>query len=178
MIRAGIFTTRARNWLAEVGRCSTTGTTLTHATVQPFLRHADVAAACAGAADLSLLLVDEKPAAFAYCYQYAGYVFGLRTGYDPAVESGGAGTALFARQIRDSFERGDRALDFGAEYIECRPPLDHAAGPELSLHALPRQCVRGLLRFKRWLAGVNHRRRNSRRGNPPPLKSHPLTLIR
>ena len=32
----------------------------------------------------------------------------------------GAGTVLFARQIEDSFARGDRILDFESEYLECK----------------------------------------------------------
>ena len=33
--------------------------------------------------DLNLLLIDERPVAFNYAYHFRGYVFGLRTGYDP-----------------------------------------------------------------------------------------------
>ncbi len=74
---------------------SDNGTTLTHEAIRPFLRDCHRVAAAAGALDLNLLLVDEEPVAFNYAYHYAGYVFGLRTGYDAA-----AGAAAPARSCR------------------------------------------------------------------------------
>ncbi len=105
-----------RSWQGS----STTGTTLSHAAVQPFLRAAHEAAAHAGAADISLLSVGGVPLAFAYCYQNAGYVYGLRMGFDADQTHEGAGTVLLARLIEDSFQRGDRIVDLGTEYLECK----------------------------------------------------------
>ncbi len=135
------------------------GTTLSHAGVRPFLRAAHAAAVRAGAADLNLLLVDDRPVAFAYGYQYAGYVFGLRTGYDASLASEGAGTVLFARQIQDSFERGDRVFDFGSEYLDCKRHWITRLAPIHHYTYFRRGTLRGqVLRLKRWLVGVHHRR--------------------
>jgi CelD/BcsL family acetyltransferase involved in cellulose biosynthesis len=138
---------------------SDTGTTLSHPSVRPFLRDAHVAAVRSGAADLSLLSVDDKPVAFAYGYHYAGYAFGLRTGFDRQQASEGAGTVLFARQIRDSFERGDQVFDLGSEYLDCkRNWITRLATSYHYTHFRPGALRGQVLRLKRWLAGVHHRR--------------------
>jgi CelD/BcsL family acetyltransferase involved in cellulose biosynthesis len=92
---------------------STTGTTLSHTAVREYLRDAHAAACVAGGADLNLLVVDGEPAAFAYCYHFQGYVFGLRMGYDAAVARDGAGHVLLKRMLADSFRRGDHTFDLG-----------------------------------------------------------------
>ncbi len=97
---------------------SQTGTTLSHDEVRPFLRDAHVAAAAAGALDLNLLAVDGRYVAFNYAYHCHGNVFGLRTGFDANFD--GAGTALQARMIADSFQRGDRLYDLGPGYLDCK----------------------------------------------------------
>lgn len=99
---------------------SSTGTTLTHASVREFLRDAHCAAAHAGALDLNLLYVGERPVAFNYAYQYRGYVFGLRTGYSRAPEAAGAGSVLQAKMIESSFALGDQIYDLGTEYLDCK----------------------------------------------------------
>jgi CelD/BcsL family acetyltransferase involved in cellulose biosynthesis len=138
---------------------SSDGTTLSHPAVRPFLRDAHGAAVRSGAADLNLLLVDERPVAFAYGYQYAGYVFGLRTGYDARQASEGAGSVLFARQIRDSFDRGDRVFDLGSEYLDCKRNWITRLATSYHYTHFRSGALRGqALRLKRWLAGVHHRR--------------------
>jgi CelD/BcsL family acetyltransferase involved in cellulose biosynthesis len=145
----------ARSWQGD----STTGTTLSHDPVRPFLRDAHQAAARAGAAEVNLLLVDDAPVAYAYGYQYDGRVFGLRTGYDAERVHQGAGTVLFARKICDSFERGDRLLDFGAEYLECKRHWVTRLATSYHYTHYRGRALRGqALRFKRWLAGVRHPR--------------------
>ncbi len=99
---------------------STTGTTLVHEQVRGFLRDSHRIAAAAGAVDLNLLAVDGRPVAFNYAYHYRGYVFGLRTGFDPTATTDGAGTVLQARMIADSFSRGDHTYDLGPDYLECK----------------------------------------------------------
>ena len=98
---------------------STTGNTLTHERVRHFLRDAHAIAAHNGMVDVNLLLVDGRPAAFAYNYHFHGRLTGLRIGYDASLESTwccrpGLGTALMLRSIEDSFARGDVSLDLGA----------------------------------------------------------------
>jgi len=99
---------------------STTGTTLSHEAVRPFLRDCHLAAARAGALDLNLLLVNDVAVAFNYAYHYRGHVFGLRTGYDRQTSADGAGSALQAAMIEDSFVRGDHTYDLGPEYLDCK----------------------------------------------------------
>lgn len=109
----------ARNtWQAE----ETTGNTLSHPTVEPFLRDAHEAAARAGGLDLNLLYVGGRPAAFAYNYHYCGRVSGLRMGYDPAVSRHSTGAVLLKRMIQDSFERGDQAFDLGPASLDWKRP--------------------------------------------------------
>ena len=96
------------SWQAD----STTGNTLCHTSVQPFLRDAHRQAARIGMLDLNLLMVDGRAAAYFYGYQTHGVVTGLRMGYDPNGPKG-AGAVLLGRVIEDSFRRGDRAIDLG-----------------------------------------------------------------
>jgi CelD/BcsL family acetyltransferase involved in cellulose biosynthesis len=91
----------------------TTGNTLTHERVRHFLRDAHQVAAHNGMLDLNLLVVDDRPAAFAYNYHYDGRVVGLRMGYDPTLGYSGLGTALVLRSLEDSFNRGDASYDLG-----------------------------------------------------------------
>ena len=99
--------------LASWQATSKTGTTLTHERVRDFLRDAHAIAARNGMVDVNLLLVDGRPAAFAYNYQFHGRLTGLRIGYDASFGVGGLGTALMLRTIEDSFQRGDVSLDLG-----------------------------------------------------------------
>ena len=107
-----------QTWQAEVK----TGTTLSHSSIEPYLRDAHEAAARAGGLDLNLLYVGGRAAAFAYNYHYAGHVYGLRTGYDPTVSRHGAGTVLMRRMLQDSFERGDHTFDLGPASLACKKP--------------------------------------------------------
>ena len=99
--------------LASWQGTSTTGNTLTHERVRNFLRDAHQVASRNGMVDINLLVVDDRPAAFAYNYHYDGRVTGLRMGYDPALGHAGLGTALLVRSIEDSFTRGDASYDLG-----------------------------------------------------------------
>jgi CelD/BcsL family acetyltransferase involved in cellulose biosynthesis len=102
---------------------STTGTTLSHEDVAPFLRDAHVAAVRSGCVDMNLLCLNDKPIAFAYNYLYQGYVYGLRLGYDPNIECKGAGSVLTAMAIEDSFHRGDWRYDLGPRHLDCKRQL-------------------------------------------------------
>ncbi len=99
---------------------STTGTTLTHASVRGFLRDAHAAAAGVGASDICLLYVGERAVAFAYNYVFKGVVFGLRIGFDEAFAKEGAGTVLNYYLIRDSAQRGDTRMVLGEGYLACK----------------------------------------------------------
>jgi CelD/BcsL family acetyltransferase involved in cellulose biosynthesis len=95
---------------------STTGTTLSQTAVCESLRDAHAVAARAGALDVNVLLLDQRPAAFMYNYCYQGRVYGLRMGFDPQVSRVGAGNVLVRALVRDSFERGDKFIDLGPGY--------------------------------------------------------------
>ena len=105
-----------RSWQSS----SQTGTTLSHASVRPFLRDAHAAAVRCGAADLNLLLIDQQPVAFAYNYHFHGHVSGLRMGFDAQAGSNGAGTVLLHRALQDSAERDDHTYDMGAGYLDFK----------------------------------------------------------
>ena len=78
---------------------------------------------------------------------------------------------LLARLIQDSFERGDRIVDLGSEYLDCkRPWLTRLAESYHVTHFRPSGPKAQALRLKRWLAwhppssgsaGVLTRRRES-----------------
>ena len=107
---------------------STTGTTLSHEKVAPFLRDVHAAAAQSGCVDLNLLRVNGHAVAFAYNYVYRGNVFGLRAGYNPECKAAGAGGVLYSMAIEDSFVRGDWRYDLGPGHMECkRSWMTHAA---------------------------------------------------
>lgn len=99
---------------------SSTGNTLTHDEVAPFLRDAHRAAARNGCVDMNLLRIDGRTIAFAYNYVYQGNVFGLRSGYDPSLRDFGAGKLLYTLAFEDSFRRGDNRYDLGPGYLDCK----------------------------------------------------------
>jgi CelD/BcsL family acetyltransferase involved in cellulose biosynthesis len=128
------------------------GTTLSHASVRGFLRDAHAAAAQRGAIDINLLCLSNRPVAFAYNYTWHGWIYGLRTGYDPALARDGAGSVLMHRMLRDSFERGDRTFDLGAGYLEAKRYWHtHECPSYRSTHFAPTAPRAQLLRAKRWL---------------------------
>jgi CelD/BcsL family acetyltransferase involved in cellulose biosynthesis len=142
-----------RSWQAE----STTGTTLSHPSVLHYLRATHESAARAGAVDVNFLLLDDQPVAFAYNYHFRGWVYGIRNGYDPAVVQDGAGTVLMGKMIEDSCRRGDRLLDLGPNYLECkRYWLTHLQPAYHYTHFHPARLRAQALRLKRivkrWLS--------------------------
>lgn len=102
---------------------ATDGTTITHDSVRPFLQDMHATASAAGAADMSLLYLNDRPIAFLYCYAYRGYVCGLRVGFDEAASRDGVGNLLYMQVIEDSIRRGDRTLDLGQGYLDAKKPL-------------------------------------------------------
>jgi CelD/BcsL family acetyltransferase involved in cellulose biosynthesis len=133
---------------------SSSGTTLSHDSIRPFLRDAHEAAVRAGAVDLHLLLLDGRPLAFAYNYHCRGRVDGLRAGYDASLARDGAGTLLLSRAIEESFRQGDRVYDLGVGSLECKRYLATRVTPIYRYSHFPRSALRAqLLRLKRsWQA--------------------------
>jgi hypothetical protein len=95
------------SWQADV----THGNTITHEHVRGFFRDAHAAATHLGMADINVLKVDGRPAAFVYGYHCRGNVTALRTGFDASIS--GVGSALMLQTIEDSCRRGDRTIEFG-----------------------------------------------------------------
>ncbi len=138
----------ARSWQGS----SSTGTTLSHDSIRPFLRDVHAAAARTGSLDLNLLLLDGRPIAFHYNYVYRGSVCGLRMGYDPEVRRFGPGTVLQRLMLEDSFRRGDRVLDLGPGSTEVkRHWMTSAAASYRYAHYSPASLRSQLLRLKRWM---------------------------
>lgn len=136
-----------RSWQAQ----ATDGTTISDAPVRDFLRETYALAVRNGMADLCLLQVDGRAAAFGYNYQHDGYVSGIRFGYDPQFAKYGAGKQMYARMLRDCCERGDQAFDMGVGSLEAkRPWLTEIVNSYRFTHyplASPRSQV---LRLKHW----------------------------
>jgi CelD/BcsL family acetyltransferase involved in cellulose biosynthesis len=136
-----------RSWQGS----STTGTTMSHESIRPFLADMHGVAAAAGGLDVNLLYLDGRPIAFAYNYVYEGHVSGLRTGFDADPAYSGAGTVLYLHMIRDSFARGDWLYDLGAHYLDAKKNwLTHVAPTFRCTHypwSVPRS---QLLRLGRW----------------------------
>jgi CelD/BcsL family acetyltransferase involved in cellulose biosynthesis len=137
-----------RSWQGS----STSGTTLSHESVRPFLRDVHAAAARVGAVDLNLLLLNGRPLAFAYNYQWRGSVYGLRMGYDAEVSRQGPGNVLFAWAIRDSIERGDYFHDMGVGSLDIKRHFLTRVVPVLRYSHYPVSVPRTqVLRLKRWI---------------------------
>jgi len=133
---------------------ATDGTTLSHATVRPFLQELHAAAAAAGAVDINLLLLDGRPAAFIYGYHYRGCVFGLRRGFDAELARSGAGNVLLWRTLRDSAERGDTIYDMGPGSIDSKRHFLTRLAPIFRYSYFPGARLRTqILRLRRWWEG-------------------------
>lgn len=133
---------------------STSGTTLTHESVRQFLTAAHAVAAHNGMVDVNLLLVDGRPAAFAYNYHFHGKLTGIRVGYDPTLGIAGLGTALVLRSIEDSCVRGDASLDLGADETPFKQRLRTRHEPSYRIRYEPLRSWRSqAVRISRWAQG-------------------------
>jgi CelD/BcsL family acetyltransferase involved in cellulose biosynthesis len=133
---------------------ATDGTTLSHESVRAYLRDAHQTAAAAGGLDLNLLLVDGRPAAFAYNYHYRGHVYGLRAGFDSQVATEGSGTVLLRRIIEESCRRGDHLFDLGPGSLNAKRHWHTRLQTCYHYpHYAPANVKAQALRMKRWLTG-------------------------
>ncbi|MBA4018650.1 MAG: hypothetical protein C0483_15905 [Pirellula sp.] len=108
-----------RSWQGS----STSGTTLTHEPIRPFLRAMHETACRSGAADVNLLYLDDKPLAFFYAYRRADTLFGLRTGFDASLSKDGVGNIMYMHVLEDSIARGDKLIDLGPGSLKAKEPL-------------------------------------------------------
>lgn len=131
---------------------ATDGTTMSHESVRRFLRELHAAAAAAGAIDMSLLTLNDEPAAFIYGYHYRGNVYGLRRGFDAQRSRAGLGSVLLWKTLEDSAWRGDRIYDMGIGSLESKRHFQNRLLPIIRLSHFPAAGFRTqLLRFRRWL---------------------------
>lgn len=120
-----------KSWQSRAGY----GNTLSHPEVRGFLREAHAAATARGMVDVALLTVAGEPVAYQYSYHHAGWVSGVRTGFDPAWAAAGAGSVMMARSIADLSARGDTVFDLGPDYLEAkRPWWTHLTASDRYLH--------------------------------------------
>ena len=136
-IRGGTYTMPAKKSRGGVGKAHrpTARRSATNRCAS-YLRDAHESAAAAGGVDLNLLRIDGRPAAFAYNYHFAGQVYGLRAGFDPAVAPSGSGTVLLRLMVEDSFRRGDERIDLGPDSLEYKRRWATQNSNQLPLSAL------------------------------------------
>jgi CelD/BcsL family acetyltransferase involved in cellulose biosynthesis len=126
-----------------------------------FLRDAHAVAARLGMVDMNLLLVDGRPAAFSYNYNFLGRLTCLRIGYDSSLRSAGYGKALLLRSIQDSFERGDTSYDLGPGDSRLERELKTRTETSYRLTHVPigswrSQAVRWARWAKKWRPSAEH----------------------
>lgn len=137
----------ARSWQAE----RDDGNTLCHPEIREFLEAVHAEAVKLGCLDLNLLMINGQAVAFAYNYVFAGRVFGLRTGYDPAWAEASPGNILKLRMIQDSFARGDVEFDLGPGSLESKQPwATHFVDSYRYTHFSAGSARAQILRWKRW----------------------------
>lgn len=102
---------------------STTGTTLTHPSIRPFLRAMHETACRAGAADIHLLYLDHQPLAFLYAYRCGDTMYGLRIGFDATLSKDGVGNIMYMHALEDSIRRGIRTFDLGPGSLKAKESI-------------------------------------------------------
>ena len=137
-----------RSWQGS----STNGTTLSHDCMYDYVHDTHAVATRCGALDLNLLLVDNRPVAFAYNYHYQGEVHALRKGFDPDFSAARPGTVLAATVIEDSFRREDSRYDMGIDSLHKKRHWQTSLVTSYRYTHFPISVPRAqLLRMNRWL---------------------------
>lgn len=137
-----------RSWQGQ----STSGTTLSHASVHDFLRETHAVAAKLGCLDVNLIYVDGTPIGFGYNYVYHGAIQGVRIGYEPQYAKAGVGNMLYLYSFQDSFARGDVQFDLGIGSLDIkRFWLTSTAKSYRYTYYAPLAPRAQLLRLKHWL---------------------------
>ena len=119
-IHVGICTTLASRYPAAVGKAVLRPVPRCPTPPCKIICAAHATAVNSGAVDSNLLLLNNRPIAFAYNYHYRGWVYGLRSGFDSSVATDGAGNVLMAKMLEDSARRGDHLFDLGPNYLDCK----------------------------------------------------------
>ena len=139
---------------------STTGNTLCHDHVRPFLRDCHAVAARLGMLDIAVLKLDDSPVAFQYDYHLHGSVQGLRMGFDREFSKQGVGKVLMNRLIKDSFQRGDKMLDMGIGDFQFKRRFRTDVETSYRFACYPWSSWRSQgVRLSRWLKGRSAEKR-------------------
>jgi hypothetical protein len=110
------------------------------------------AAVKAGGADINLLLLDGRPAAFAYNTHYRGRINVLRMAFDGSTANHDALSVLLLHMIRDSCRRGDTLLDLGPQTPQSARHWTTRIATTYRYTHCPRLAVKAqLLRAQQWL---------------------------
>ncbi len=129
--------------------------TLSTGRVCSFLRDAHADAARLGMVDMNLLLASGTPVAFLYSYHFAGRVFALRTGFEPATGGNPPGISLILRAIQDGFRRHDSVLDLGVGEWDYKRQLRTGVATSYRMSYTPMTVLRSqAVCWSRW---VKHR---------------------
>lgn len=132
---------------------SQNGTTLCHPEVEPFLSQQHRLATKAGAVDVALLRLNDRPLAFAYNLHRDGRVFGLRTGYDPEFSRFGPGALLWRFMLQDSCQRGDQWFDLGPDSPQIKRRWATSFARSMHYRHYGQGARNTLLRMKDWWVG-------------------------
>jgi CelD/BcsL family acetyltransferase involved in cellulose biosynthesis len=123
-----------------------------------------------GGIDLDVLFVDERPAAFCYSFVYRGRVSEAKVAYHPDFAHEGAGTVLQARQLAESFARGDHTIELGHEFMYWKEVwMTHLRPVHRYVHfplGVGAQATRLKRAFKRRLRATLGRWRQQRKRSP------------
>lgn len=140
-----------RGWQSD----SKDGTTLCHVSVAPFFRAVHELAAQLGMLDLTLLRLNDRPVAFTYNYHHAGYLNGIRLGFDSEMKELGIGRHIQYLTFKDSAARGDHTIDLGPDYFDAKKPwMTRVAASYRCSHYTMLSPKAMLLGWKRWWAGA------------------------
>ena len=130
---------------------SKTGTTISHKSVEPFLRDTHKAASQYGSVDVNLLYLDREPIAFLYNYYYDGSIYGLRMGFDPAYAASAPGLVITKAAVEDCFTRKDRYYDFGVGSTRIKQRWVNMKATSYRYTHFPKtSAIAQVLRLKRW----------------------------
>ena len=133
---------------------SATGNTLTHPSVQEFLRDVHQEAARLGCVSMHLLELSGRPIAYAYNYLLQGRAFGLRAGYDPEFAQASPGSVLLPRMMQEGMRHGDTVFDLGEGASPYKRHWRNRTIASLRFRSYrPASTGAQLRRVKHWLQG-------------------------
>ena len=157
---------------------SKTGASLNNAQTRNYLQESHADAARRGMLDITLLTVNNQPAAFTYNYHHNGHVHGLRMGYDSAISNSGLGNVLMARTIEDSFQRGDVSHDLGVGDNQFKREFRTGIESSFQFSHYPWAVVRSqTVRLSRWIDSKRGKALEDKSGGKESAQSDPVSTL-